>query len=106
MPEMSSCASGKHTPPASSASCAYTTLPPTTGLVVSAVAALPTLPPLPLLERLEHAAATRTGTSNSATSRRAVVRGEAGFSTLPIFDLGALDTFCGGSRGYRPSPDG
>src|SRR5436190_274091 len=88
MPEMSSCASGRHRPPASSASWAYVTLPPSTGLVLSAeLLAEPPEPELPLallfLLLPPHAAAARTKTSSTARSRRGVVRGDEGFSTFP-----------------------
>src|SRR3954452_17331381 len=85
MPLMSSCDSGMHTPCASSASCAYTTSPPITGLLVS----FPPVaePPLALfallLLLLLHAAMTNTATNRRARSRRGVVRDEAGVSTFP-----------------------
>src|SRR5579885_274569 len=80
MPEMSSWASGRHRPPASSASCAYTTLPPGVGFVVSDDAAL--VPEL-LLFLLEHAAASMSSASSSAPNRPVLERDDTAFGTVP-----------------------
>src|SRR4051794_15876863 len=79
MPAASSCASGRHSPPESSASCAYTRSPPYTGLVVSLLDAEPVVFDLLLL----HAPASSNKMTRSAPVRRAVRREEVETSTFP-----------------------
>src|SRR5260221_13570095 len=82
MPSMSSCASGRHNPPASSAPCAYTRFPPTTGFEVSELLPAELELPLELLFLLlPQAATTSTSTRKRAVNRD--LRDVAGFNTFP-----------------------
>src|SRR3954452_1509405 len=82
MPAASSCASGRQSPPASSASCAYTTLPPYTGFVVSLEELDPDAP-LPVDLLLLHAVSSNTPTSSTKTSRRVTGCDEVASCTVP-----------------------
>ena len=70
MPEIASCASGRHQPPLVSAGSAHTTEPPDCGVpaVVGVVLAL--FAPPPPLPPLEHAAANSVSTTTDAASER------------------------------------